>query len=89
MTPSSDRRNTSTTSTFSGTSRSVATLSTDSNTALKDLNAVRQTLDQAYANKDLAGLTKFHAATLTATLSDGTRLDRAGYEATAQAVRDA
>jgi len=58
---------------------SVATLSTDSNTALKDLTAVRQTLDQAYANKDLAGLTKFHAANLTATLADGSRLDRAGY----------
>jgi hypothetical protein len=60
---------------------SVATLSTDPNTALKDLTAVRQTRDQAYANKDLAGLTKFHAANLTATLADGSRLDRAGYEA--------
>ena len=60
---------------------SAPTLSTDPNTALKDLTAVRQTRDQAYANKDLAGLTKFHAANLTATLADGSRLDRAGYEA--------
>ena len=63
---------------------SVATLSTDSNSALKDLTAVRQTRDQAYANKDLAGLAKFHAANLTATLADGSRLDRAGYEALLQ-----
>ena len=60
---------------------SVATLSTDSNTALKELTAVRQTRDQLYANKDIAGLAKFHAANLTATLADGSRLDRAGYEA--------
>ena len=60
---------------------SVATLGTDSNTALKDLAAVRQTRDQLYASKDIAGLAKFHAANLTATLADGSRLDRAGYEA--------
>ena len=45
---------------------SVATLGTDSNTALKDLTAVRQTRDQLYASKDIAGLAKFHAANLTA-----------------------
>ena len=60
---------------------SVATLSTDPNTALKDLTAVRQTRDQLFASKDIAGLAKFHAANLTATLADGSRLDRAGYEA--------
>jgi hypothetical protein len=60
---------------------SVATLGTDSNTALKDLTAVRQTRDQLYASKDIAGLANFHAANLTATLADGSRLDRAGYEA--------
>ena len=63
---------------------SVATLGTDSNTALKDLTAVRQTRDQLYASKDIAGLAKFHAANLTATLADGSRLDRAGYEALLQ-----
>ena len=63
---------------------SVATLGTDSNTALKDLRAVRQTRDQLYASKDIAGLAKFHAPNLTATLADGTRLDRAGYEALLQ-----
>jgi hypothetical protein len=63
---------------------SVATLGTDSNTALKDLTAVRQTRDQLYASKDIAGLAKFHAPNLTATLADGSRLDRAGYEALLQ-----
>jgi hypothetical protein len=63
---------------------SVATLGTDSNTALKDLTAVRQTRDQLYASKDIAGLAKFHAPNLTAILADGSRLDRAGYEALLQ-----
>ena len=63
---------------------SVATLTTDSATALRQLSAVRQTRDQLYASKDIAGLAKFHAANLTATLADGTRLDRAGYEALLQ-----
>ena len=59
---------------------SVATLTTDTATALKQLSAARQTRDQAYATKDIAGVAKFHAANLTATLADGTKLDRAGYE---------
>jgi hypothetical protein len=63
---------------------SVATLGTDSNTALKELTAVRQTRDQLYASKDIAGLSKFHAQNLTAELADGSRLDRAGYEALLQ-----
>jgi len=62
----------------------VATFGTDSNTALKELTAVRQTRDQLYANKDIAGLAKFHAPNLTAKLADGSRLDRAGYEALLQ-----
>jgi len=62
----------------------VATLGTDSNTALKELTAVRQTRDQLYASKDLAGLSRYHASNLTAKLADGTRLDRAGYEALLQ-----
>ena len=60
---------------------SVATLGTDPNTALTELTAVRQTRAQLYASKDIAGLSKFHAQNLTATLADGSRLDRAGYEA--------
>ena len=63
---------------------SVATLTTDTATALKQLSAARQTRDQAYATKDIAGVAKFHAANLTATLADGTKLDRAGYEAQLQ-----
>jgi hypothetical protein len=63
---------------------SVATLGTDSDAALKDLRAIRQTRDQLYASKDIAGLAKFHAPNLTATLADGSRLDRAGYEALLQ-----
>ncbi len=62
----------------------VATLGTDSNTALTELTAVRQTRDQLWASKDLAGLSKYHAPNLTAKLADGTRLDRAGYEALLQ-----
>ena len=62
----------------------VATLGTDSNTALKELTAVRQTRDQLFANKDLAGLSRYHASNLTAKLADGTRLDRSGYEALLQ-----
>ena len=68
---------------------SVATLGTDSETALKQLSAVRQTRNQLYASKDLAGLAKFHAPNLTATLADGTRLDRAGYEAFLQKQMEA
>jgi hypothetical protein len=67
---------------------SVATLGTDSNTALKELTAVRQTRDQLYASKDISGLSKFHAPNLTATLADGSRLDRAGYEAFLQKQMD-
>jgi hypothetical protein len=63
---------------------SVATLSTDTATALRQLSVVRQTRDQAYASKDIAGLAKFHAANLRATLADGTKLDRAGYESVLQ-----
>ncbi len=62
----------------------VATLGTDSNTALKELTAVRQAREQLYARKDLAGLSKYHAPNLTAKLADGTRVDRAGYEALLQ-----
>ena len=68
---------------------SVATLGTDSETALKQLSAVRQTRNQLYASKDLAGLAKFHAPNLTATLADGSRLDRAGYEAFLQKQMEA
>jgi len=67
----------------------VATLGTDSNTALKELTAVRQTRDRLYASKDLAGLSKYHARNLTAKLADGTRLDRAGYEAFLQKKMEA
>jgi hypothetical protein len=66
----------------------VATLGTDSNTALKELTAVRQTRDQLYASKDLAGLAKYHSQNLKAKLADGTRLDRAGYEALLQKAMD-
>ena len=67
---------------------SVATLTTDTATALKQLSAARQTRDQAYASKDISGLAKFHAPNLTATLADGTKLDRAGYEAFLQKQMD-
>jgi len=66
----------------------VATLGTNSNTALKELTAVRQTRDQLYASKDLAGLSKYHAQNLRAKLADGSRLDRAGYEALLQKEMD-
>jgi hypothetical protein len=66
----------------------VATLGTDSNTALKELTAVRQTCDQLYASKDLAGLSKYHAPNLRAKLADGSLLNRAGYEALLQKEMD-
>jgi len=66
----------------------VATLGTDSNTALKELTAVRQTRAQLYASKDLAGLSKYHAPNLRVTLADGRHLDRAGYEALLQKEMD-
>jgi hypothetical protein len=62
----------------------VATLGTDSNTALNELTAVHKTRDAAIAGKDAAALAKQHAPDLTATLADGTRLDRAGFEALLQ-----
>jgi hypothetical protein len=62
----------------------VATLGTDANTALKELTAVHQTRDQLLASKDVAGLSKQHASNLSVTLADGTKLDRAGYEALLQ-----
>jgi hypothetical protein len=65
-----------------------ATLGIDSNTALKELTAVRQTRDQLYANKDLAGLSKYHAQNLRAKLSDGSLLNRTGYEALLQKEMD-
>ena len=66
----------------------VATLGIDSNTALRELTTVRQTCDQLYASKDLAGLSKYHAQNLRAKLADGSRLDRAGYEALLQKEMD-
>jgi len=66
----------------------VATLGTDSNTALKELTAVRQTRAQLYASKDLAGLSKYHAQNLRAKLADGSLLNRAGYEALLQKEMD-
>jgi hypothetical protein len=62
----------------------VATLGTDANTALNELTAVHKTRDQAIASKDVAALSKQHAANLTVTLADGSKLDRAGYEALLQ-----
>lgn len=62
----------------------VATLGTDANTALNELTAVHKTRDQAIASKDVAALSKQHAADLTVTLADGSKLDRAGYEALLQ-----
>jgi len=58
----------------------VATLSTDSMTALKELRAVHATRADSYAKKDAAAVAAQHAPALTATLADGTRLDRAGFE---------
>ncbi len=66
----------------------VATLGTDSNTALKELTAVRQARAQLYASKDLAGLSKYHAPNLRAKLADGSLLNRAGYEALLQKEMD-
>jgi hypothetical protein len=59
----------------------VTTLSTDSMTALKELRAVHATRADLYANKDAAAVAAQHAPSLTAKLADGTRLDRAGFEA--------
>lgn len=59
----------------------VATLGIDANTALKELTVVHQTRDQLVASGDVAGLSKQHASNLSVTLADGTRLDRAGFEA--------
>ncbi len=59
----------------------VATLSTDSMTALKELRAVQATRDDLYAKKDAAAVSAQHVPGLTAKLADGTRLDRAGFEA--------
>jgi Domain of unknown function (DUF4440) len=62
----------------------VATLGTDPNTALNELTAVHKTRDAAIAGKDAAALAKQHAPDLTVTLADGTKLDRAGFEALLQ-----
>lgn len=62
----------------------VATLGTDANTALNELTAVHKTRDQAIASKDVAALSNQHATDLKVTLADGTKLDRAGYEALLQ-----
>lgn len=59
----------------------LATLGTDENTALNELRAAHETRDQAIASRDVAALSKQHAADLTVRLADGTKLDRAGYEA--------
>lgn len=59
----------------------VATLGTDSMTALKEIRAVHATRADLYAKKDAAAIAAQHTTTLTATLADGTRLDRAGFEA--------
>jgi hypothetical protein len=59
----------------------VATLGTDSMTALKELRAVHATRADLYAKKDAAAVAAQHAPSLTAKLADGTRLDRAGFEA--------
>jgi hypothetical protein len=62
----------------------VATLGTDANTALNQLTALHKMRDQAIASRDAAALSRQHAADLTATLADGTKLDRAGFEALLQ-----
>jgi hypothetical protein len=59
----------------------VATLGTDSMTALKELRAVHVVRADSYAKKDAAAIAAQHAPNLTATLADGTRLDRSGFEA--------
>ncbi len=59
----------------------VATLGTDSMTALKELRAVHETRADLYAKKDAAAVAAQHLPNLTAKLADGTRLDRAGFEA--------
>jgi len=59
----------------------VATLGTDSMTALKELRAVHETRADLFAKKDAAAVAAQHAPNLTAKLADGTRLDRAGFEA--------
>ena len=59
----------------------VTTLSTDSMTALRELRAVHATRADLYASKDSASVAAQHLPTLTAKLADGTRLDRAGFEA--------
>jgi hypothetical protein len=58
----------------------VATLGTDSMTALKELRAVHEARADSYAKKDAAAVSAQHSPALTATLADGTRLDRAGFE---------
>ena len=67
----------------------VATLGTDVNTALNELTAVHKTRDQAIASKDVAALARQHEADLKVTLADGTKLDRAGFEALLQVDRHA
>jgi hypothetical protein len=62
----------------------VATLGTDADAALNQLTRVHKVRDQAIAARDVATLSKQHAADLTATLADGTRLDRTGFEALLQ-----
>lgn len=62
----------------------VATLGTDPNTALNELTALHKTRDAAIAGKDAAALAKQHAPDLMVTLADGTKLDRAGFEALLQ-----
>ena len=62
----------------------VATLGTDAETALSQLTAVYKLRDQAIASKDVATLSRQHASDLAVTLADGTKLDRAGYEALLQ-----
>lgn len=62
----------------------VATLGTDADTAFKQLTAVHKMRDEALASKNVAAISKQHAPGLTATLADGTKLDRAGFEALLQ-----
>ena len=58
-----------------------ATLGTDTNTALKELTAVHEERDRAIASRDVAALSKQHAANLEVRLADGTKIDRAAFEA--------
>ena len=62
----------------------VATLGTDADTAFKQLTAVHKMRDEALASKNVAAISKQHAPGLTATLADGTKLDRASFEALLQ-----